>query len=340
VTQLFDRIVLGAFGGASSVDLTAAVSAHGGLGSYGLYGYSAAQIAETAAALRDRTDAPFVLNLWLPIGDEVAQITPDELEAYLAPLRPWFDEMGVEPPAAPPTRFLPSLDEQLDAVLAARPAAISVVFGVPPADLLSAAHDRGIAVIATATTVDEARAMDAAGVDAIIASGAEAGGHRVSFLRPAEDSLVPTARLVADAAGAGLRVLAAGGISTPDDVRAIREHGAAGVVVGTAFLATDQSAVSPGYRAILRSERAHHTVLTRAMSGRLARGIPNRLMDALEAAGAAPFPVQNWLTGIVRREAARRDEPELLSLWAGARPIPADSPRDAVELLRLLQAAL
>jgi nitronate monooxygenase len=340
VTEIFDRIVLGAFGGASSLDLTAAVSAHGGLGSYGLYGYSAEQIAHTAAALRDRTDAPFVLNLWLPTGDEVAQITPDELEAYLAPLRPWFAEMGVEPPAAPPTRFLPSLNEQRDAVLAARPAAVSLVFGVPDAELVAAAHDRGIDVIATATTLDEAQALNAAGVDAIIASGAEAGGHRVSFMRPAEDSLVATAELVAQTTAAGLRVLAAGGIATPDDVRAMRELGAAGVVVGTAFLATDQSGISPGYRAVLRSERAKDTVLTRAMSGRLARGIPNRLMDALEAAGPAPFPVQNWLTGIVRREAARRDEPELLSLWASARPVPADSPRDAVELLRLLQRGL
>lgn len=332
--------MLGAFGGASSVELTAAVSDNGGLGSYGLYGYDAAQIAGTAAALRERTDAPVVLNLWLPTGDEVAQITVDELEAYLTPLRPWFAELGIEPPAAPPTRLLPSLDEQLDAVLAARPAAVSFVFGVPPAEVISAAHDRGVAVIATATTLDEAFALDAAGVDAIIASGAEAGGHRVSFLRPAADSLVATADLVTRATAAGLRVLAAGGIATPDDVRAMRERGAAGVVVGTAFLATDQSAVSPGYRAILRSERASRTVLTRAMSGRLARGIPNRLMEALEAAGPAPFPVQNWLTGYVRREAARRDEPELLSLWAGARPVAADSPRDAVELLRLLQRGL
>lgn len=340
MTQLFDRIMLGAFGGASSVELTAAVSDNGGLGSYGLYGYDAAQIAGTAAALRERTDAPVVLNLWLPTGDEVAQITIDELQAYLAPLRPWFAELGIEPPAAPPARFLPSLDEQLDAVLAARPAAVSFVFGVPPAEVISAAHDRGVAVIATATTFDEALALDAAGVDAIIASGAEAGGHRVSFLRPAADSLVATADLVTQATAAGLRVLAAGGIATPDDVRAMRERGAAGVVVGTAFLATDQSAVSPGYRAILRSERASRTVLTRAMSGRLARGIPNRLMEALEAAGPAPFPVQNWLTGYVRREAARRDEPELLSLWAGATPVATDSPRDAVELLRLLQRGL
>ncbi|MFK4837789.1 NAD(P)H-dependent flavin oxidoreductase, partial [Microbacterium sp. ZW T2_14] len=205
-------IVLGPFGGLSSVELTAAVSEAGGLGSYGLYGYSADRISDTLAALHSATSRPFAVNLWLPTGDEV---TPSEVD--LAPAieatAPLFDELGLAHPL-PPIEFLPDLDSQLTAVLDAAPAALSVVFGVPSERLVTAAHSRGIRVIGTATTVAEAVALDAAGVDAVVATGAEAGGHRVSFLRPAEQSLVGTFALVPQVVDAvGVPVIAAGGIA-------------------------------------------------------------------------------------------------------------------------------
>ncbi|HEY9306191.1 MAG TPA: nitronate monooxygenase, partial [Microbacterium sp.] len=205
-------IVLGPFGGLSSVELTAAVSEAGGLGSYGLYGYSADRISDTLAALHSATSRPFAVNLWLPTGDEV---TPGEVD--LAPaieaVAPLFDELGLAHPS-PPIEFLPDLDSQVTAVLDAAPAALSVVFGVPSERLVAAAHSRGIRVIGTATTVAEAVALDAAGVDAVVATGAEAGGHRVSFLRPAEHSLVGTFALVPQVVDAvGVPVIAAGGIA-------------------------------------------------------------------------------------------------------------------------------
>lgn len=332
-------ILLGAFGGLSSVELTATVSSAGGLGQYGLYGYGPERIRDTVAALRAATDAPFGLNLWLPMGDEVTPADVD-LDTVTASLAPLYAELGMDAPAAP-AAFLPSFTEQLGAVLDARPAVLSVVYGVPSADVVAAAHERGIRVIGTATTVAEARALAAGGVDAIVASGAEAAGHRVSFLRPAEDSLVGTLALVPQVVDAvDVPVIAAGGIADRRGVAAALALGADGVLVGTAFLATRQSAATAAHRRAIAEASDDGTVLTRAMSGRLSRGIPNRAVRAIEGDGRiAPFPAQNWATGAFRAEAGRRDEGELLSLWAG-QAAPLARHADAGELFAELVAGL
>jgi len=310
-------IVLGPFGGLSSVELTGSVSERGGLGSFGLYGYSAARIAETAAQLRARTDRPFALNLWLPTGDEVE---PEDVD--VAPVRdalaPLFAAVD-EPVPTTPERFLPTFDEQLDAVWEASPAVLSLVFGVPSSGLVDEAHRRGIRVVGTATSVAEAVALAAGGVDAVVASGAEAAGHRVSFLSAPERTLVGTMALVPQVVDAvDIPVIAAGGIADRRGVAAAFALGASGVQVGTAFLATRQSAAPAAHRTAIRNASDVDTVLTRAMSGRLARGIPNRAVREIETGGIiAPFPAQNWLTGVFRAAAGRRDDPELLSLWAG-----------------------
>lgn len=310
-------IVLGPFGGLSSVALTAAVSDGGGLGSFGLYGYAPPRIHDTIAALRAATDRPIAVNLWMPRGDEV---TPDTVDATAAldAAEPLFRRAGIARPALP-AAFLPAVDEQLDAVLAAKPDVLSVVFGVPDAETLARARQHGIRVIGTATSVAEAVALDAAGVDAIVATGMEAGGHRVSFLRDAAASLVGTFALVPQVVDAvGVPVIAAGGIADRRGVAAAFALGAAGVQVGTAFLRTRQSAATAAHRAAIASAADTDTVLTRAMSGRLARGIPNTAVHELEAAGEiAPFPAQNWLTGVFRQAAAASGDRELLSLWAG-----------------------
>jgi len=332
-------IVLGPFGGLSSIELTAAVSELGGLGSYGLYGYSADRISDTIAALHSATRRPFAVNLWLPTGDEV---TPGEVDLgpAIEAVAPLYDELGLVRPT-PPIEFLPDLDSQLTAVLDAAPAALSVVFGVPSERLIAAARSRGIRVIGTATTVEEAVALDAAGVDAIVATGAEAGGHRVSFIRPAEQSLVGTFALVPQVVDAvRVPVIAAGGIADRRGVAAAFALGASGVQVGSAFLRTSQSAATDAHRAALAGASDTATVLTRAMSGRLARGIPNRAMREIETTGViAPFPAQNWLTGQFRAEAGRRGDGDLVSLWAGqaAGLAPSD---DAAEVFAELAAGV
>ncbi|WP_314651767.1 nitronate monooxygenase [uncultured Microbacterium sp.] len=309
-------IVLGPFGGLSSVALTAAVSEAGGLGSFGLYGYDSERIRTVGAALRDATARPFALNLWLPTGDEVA---PNAQHAIFAQaLGPFYDAVGVDVPTRPEA-YVPSLAEQLDAVWDVSPAVLSVVFGVPDAAVIDEAHRRGIRVVGTATTVAEAVALADGGVDAIVATGMEAAGHRVSFLRPAEDSLVGTFALVPQVVDAvRVPVIAAGGIADRRGVAAARALGASAVQVGTAFLATVESAATPAHRDAIRATAADETVLTRAMSGRLARGARNRAVRAIEASGTiAPFPMQNWLTGRFRAAAGEQGLGELQSLWMG-----------------------
>lgn len=309
-------VVLGPFGGLSSVALTAAVSAAGGLGSYGLYGYDGERIRATAAALREATSAPFAFNIWLPMGDEVEPGAQHSVFAQA--LQPFYEAVGVDVPAKP-DRYLPPLDEQLDAIWDARPAVLSVVYGVPAPEVIEEAHRHGIRVVGTATTVAEAVALDDGGVDAIVATGSEAAGHRVSFLSKAEESLVGSFALIPQVVDAvSVPVIAAGGVSDRRGVAAAFALGAQGVQVGTAFLATAESAANDAHRAAIRTTPAEATVLTRAMSGRLARGVRNRTVRAIEASGfIAPFPAQNWLTGRFRAAAGEQNLREMQSLWLG-----------------------
>ncbi|RZU65155.1 nitronate monooxygenase [Microterricola gilva] len=312
-------IALGAFGGLSSVPLTAAVSNAGGLGSFGLYGYDAERIRSTARALREQTGRPFALNLWLPHGDQIPPVDDDDFRAWVAPLEPFFVELGLALPTRP-QRYLPDFDEQFDALLDARPAVASFVFGVPSEQQIDRLHSAGTSVLGTATTVAEGRALAAAGVDAVIASGFEAGGHRVSFLAEPEDSLIGLFALLPQLVDAvDVPVVATGGIADARGVAAALTLGASAAQLGTAFLVCAESAISDAHRSRILGADAESTVLTRAFSGRLARGIPNRMLRELESTGTplAPFPVQNWLTAPVKAEAARRGDSELMSLWAG-----------------------
>ncbi|MGO4691078.1 NAD(P)H-dependent flavin oxidoreductase [Glaciibacter sp. 2TAF33] len=332
-------IVLGPFGGISSVPLAAAVSNAGGLGSFGLYGYDAGRISETTTRLRAATDRPFNLNLWLD-HDEATSLRPSEAEfaEWLRPLVPYFTELGVPLPTRP-DRFLPTFDEQFEAVLSARPDVASFVFGVPSADVLERCRTAGIRTVGSATTVDEAVALDAAGVDAIVATGFEAGGHRVSFLREAEESLTGLFALLPHIVDAvSVPVIAAGGIADGRGIAAALTLGADAALIGTAFLATHESVAPAVHKAAIHGGEAGHTVLTRVFSGRLARGIPNRMQRELDQVSAdlAPFPVQNWLTGRFKPIAAEQGNGELMSMWAGqsaprARSIPAADLISALE---------
>lgn len=311
-------IFLGPFGGMSSVQLTAAVSVLGGLGSFGLYGYSADRIRETTAALHAATDKPFGFNLWLPHEEQ----NPDGPNASFADARaalaPFFEELGLDLPNEPAS-YLPSFDEQFAAVLEAKPAVLSFVFGVPDSATIDAARSAGIQVVGAATTVHEAIALDAAGVDSIVATGSESAGHRVSFLKRPEDSLVGGMALIPQVVDAvSVPVIAAGAIADRRGVAAAFALGASGVQVGTAFLRTAESAASAAHKEAIGSLASRDTVLTRAMSGRLARGIRNRAISEIEERGTiAPFPMQNWLTGQFRPEAGKQNRGDLQSLWMG-----------------------
>ena len=312
-------LVQGPFGGGlSAAALAAAVSEAGGLGSFGVHHLDAAGIAATAAAIRQRSARPFALNLWIPFeGSDTASADDAQFAAWLAPLQPYFDELGVAPPQRP-ERYAPAYAEQIDAVLAARPAVFSFVFGIPSADILARCRDLGIFTLGAATTPDEAIALERAGVDGIVASGFEAGGHRVSFLRPAEESLTGTLALVPQVADAvRVPVVAAGGIADGRGIAAVLALGAQAAQIGTGFLACRESGTSDLHRSALLGPQARDTGLTRVFSGRLARGIRNRFMRELATQPVAPYPQQNWLTGRLRPAATTQGRTDLMSLWCG-----------------------
>jgi len=299
---------------------------------------SGAQIKEVTNSIRARTQRPFALNLWIPFQDSD---NPDISDAAFAQniqrLMPYYQELGMSPPTRP-ERFMPRYDEQIEALLEARPAAFSFVFGVPSPEIMRRCRELEIVTIGAATTPDEAIALELAGVDLIVATGFEAGGHRVSFLRAAEQSLTGTFALIPQVVDAvKVPVIAAGGISDGRGIAAALALGAQGVQIGTAFLACAESAASETHRRMLFSPDAKFTALTRVFSGRLARGIRNRFLDELSAEETKlpPYPIQNWFTGSIKAAAVKQDRADLMSLWAG-QAAPLLRHRDARSLMAAL----
>ncbi|AVR94680.1 NAD(P)H-dependent flavin oxidoreductase [Pseudoduganella armeniaca] len=332
-------IVQGPFGGGiSSVDLVVAVCESGGLGSFGVHHLDGNGIREVAAAIRARTARPFALNLWVPLDDSDDPRLDDEVFARNAALlEPYFTELGLAPPQRP-QRFAPPYAAQIEAVLAARPAVLSFVFGIPAPAILQRCRELDIVTVGAATTVAEAVALEQAGVDMIVATGFEAGGHRVAFLRAPEASLSGTFALVPQVADAvRIPVIAAGGIADGRGIAAALALGAQAVQIGTAFLACRESNANPAHRAMLFSDEARETALTRVFSGRLARGIRNRLMAELEphAAQLPPYPVQNWFTSAIKKAAGTQERADLMSLWCG-QAAPLLTQRDARSLMATL----
>jgi nitronate monooxygenase len=328
-------IIQGPFGGGlSSTRLVAAVTAAGGLGSFGANHLAPEAITALVAELRAAVpDGPFNVNLWVPHPEEAAlRPAPEDVER----LRPFYDRLGVSAPAGYPEP--PDFDAQVDALLAAAPPVMSFVMGIPPERVVTAARERGIRTIGTATTVDEAVAIEAAGLDAVVASGSDAGGHRGAFLRPVAESLVGTFSLIPQVADAvSIPVVAAGGIADRRGVAAALALGADGVQVGTGFLATEESAASAAHRAALHGPGAKVTVLTRLFSGRPARAIRNGLIRELSHAEAdvPAYPVQSALMRPLRAAAAERGLADYLNLWAG-QAAPLTRPRGAREFLECL----
>jgi nitronate monooxygenase len=221
-------------------------------------------------------------------------------------------------------------------VLEERVPVFSFTFGLLPPEDLRALRAAGAFVMGTATSVREARALEAAGVDAIVAQGGEAGGHRGTFLGPPERALTGTLALVPQVVDAvSLPVVAAGGIMDGRGVAAALALGARAASLGTAFLACPESGASRPYKDALlaRAGGDDATAITRAFTGRWARGLRNRFLEELDGAPVLPYPLQHALTADLRREAAKAGKPDLLSLWAG-QGAPLARARPAAELVR------
>ncbi|MEM5449078.1 NAD(P)H-dependent flavin oxidoreductase [Paraburkholderia guartelaensis] len=309
-------------GGPTTPALVAAVSNAGGLGFLAGAALAPEKIASEVAAIRALTDKPFGVNLFV-----LAPANPDEatVRRALEAIDPVAAQHGL-PPGEALTRYAPDFRAQLDAVIELRVPVVSFTFGLLPKSDVARLHAAGSYVMGTATHVAEGIAWRDAGADAIVAQGAEAGGHRGTFIGEAPHALIGTMALVpqlvdaVDAPGAvGLPVLAAGGIMDGRGIVAALALGAQGVQMGTAFLGCAESAIPADWKARLRTSTDTATSVTRAITGRHARGIRNPLMQQLEARPetVAPYPVQNALTQPLRQRAARENDGDYLSLWSG-----------------------
>lgn len=335
-------VVQGPFGGGlSTAVLAATVSNLGGLGSFGAHMLAPQDIGRVTGEIRALTAQPFALNLWVSDHDAGGLDLDDaSFERGWRVFEPYFRELGVPRPERM-THGHPAFAAQVDALLEARPPAFSFVFGIPDRAVLAECRRRGIVTIGAATTIAEALALDAAKVDLIVATGAEAGGHRPSFLARSEESLHGTFALVQlIAPRVQAPVIAAGGIADARGIAAALALGAQAVQVGTAFLACDESGTTDAHRALLFSERAHHTTLTRAFTGRLARGLRNRWTEELatRAAELPPFPITSWFMSKLRPAAIAAGNTDLVSLWSG-QIAPNLRHRTAAALMQSLTAA-
>jgi nitronate monooxygenase len=302
--------------GASTFEMTLAVSRTGGMGFVGAGAMAPAEIESEVSRLRAATGRPFGVNLFVLAPAKPSQ---DEVDAAIERLHPWYARLGLEPPA-PPNDFAPDFQAQFAALLRAAPPAASFTFGLIAPEQAAALQAAGTCVIGTATTVAEAKAWAEVGADAISAQGAEAGGHRGTFLKSADESLIGTFALVGGIRQAvDLPVIAAGGIMDGRGVAAALALGAVAAQMGTAFLLSDQSGASATWQTALAAAGDDPTRLTRALTGRYARGVENQFMSQMRAIeGEVPtYPVQNRLTQPLRAAAAKAGDPQVLSLWAG-----------------------
>ncbi len=314
-------ILQGPFGGnLSSVELVAAVSNAGGLGGYGAYTLSPQEILEVDQRIKAATNKPYNINLWVSDTDTVDGTVTDEQYNHARLLfKPYFDEAGISLPDKPPS-FRSRFENQVEVVLHQKPAVFSFVFGIPSADILDQCRRLGIVTVGAATTLDEAIALESAGVDLIVASGFESGGHRPSFLAPAESSLTGTfvlLQLIKEKVKTP--VVAAGGIANGKGVAAALTLGADAVQIGTAFLACEESNATPMHRKMLFSEKARYTTLSRAFTGRLGRGITSRIAKDIggNEKSLLPFPLQSQFMSALRTAAIEKEKWDMILFWGG-----------------------
>jgi nitronate monooxygenase len=324
--------------GVATPELAAAVSNAGGLGSLGIGAGTAAQGRQVIEETRAISAKPFNVNVFChaPARRDAAAEA-----AWVQHLAPLLAETGAAIPSslAEIYRTFNDDEETYRMLLALRPAVVSFHFGLPPRERLAALRQAGIYTMATATNLEEARLIEDAGVDAIVAQGSEAGGHRGMFDPDQADEQLSTGVLVRLLVRkTGLPIIAAGGIMDGAGIKAALDLGAVAAQLGTAFILCPESSANAAYRANLKCERAAVTRLTSAISGRPARGILNRLITHGEGEGApraAAYPLAYDVAKQLHAAAAKSDNHEFAAHWAGqGAPLAREMP--AAELVRTL----
>lgn len=336
VTQLlnikYPIIQAGMAGGITTPELVAAVSNSGSLGSLGAGYMSPKQMRESIQNIKLLTDKPFGVNLFIPENPEVSKEKINKANEWLQPFREELnlqENLEVEKPNA----FV--FEEQIQIIIEEKVPVCSFTFGLPTKELVQQLKKENIIMIGTATTVREAIANENIGMDMVVVQGSEAGGHRGTFLGPFEDAMIGTMSLVPQTVDhVTIPVIAAGGIMDGRGMLSALILGAGAVQMGTAFVTTLESGAKEQHKEAILKSTENQPVVTSTFSGKPARGIRNDFINKMKVyEGELPkYPIQNALTSPIRREAAKQNRPEWMSLWCGQSPI-LSKRQDASEVI-------
>lgn len=311
---LFDMqhpIIQAPMAGVTSPKFVAACAEAGLLGSIGAGYLDGEQTKQFIQEVKKLTTKPFAVNLFV---QEDPKIDIEVLQQARMALQPFYDELGLSPVQSVVSKDV--FTGQVQAVIEEKVAICSFTFGIPSAEVLQQLKDNGIYTIGTATTLEEAKLVEQAGMDAVVLQGGEAGGHRGSFTDPIQ--LIPLDELLQQVAGQiAIPMIAAGGLVTKEAIQQALKNGAQAVQIGTALLVADECEISPLYKNAVLASNAQQTTITLAFTGKPARGLANEFTRRMKDATVAPYPLQNYLTTTIRKESAEQGNAEYLSMWMG-----------------------
>ncbi len=312
-------IQAGMAGGTTTPDLVAAVSNAGALGTLGAGYMNAEQIHQAIKRIRELTDRPFAVNLFIP---EPLDTDSHSIEKIKEHLRSYRKDLGL----SADIQNIPEIqcfDEQIQAVYEDNVNILSFTFGLLPKKWHDKFKNRNSILMGTATTVEEAIELEKSGVNMIVGQGSEAGGHRGTFLGDHRKALIGTIALIPQIVDAvNVPVIAAGGIMDGRGMVAALALGASAVQMGSAFVVSEESGAHHKYKEVILNSREDQTEITIAFSGKAARGISNTFTQDFSAYpdSIPPYPIQNSLTTEIRRAAAQQNRTDYMSLWAGQAP--------------------
>lgn len=308
----------GMAGGVTTPELVASVSEAGGLGSLGAGYMDPEDMRKSIREMAVSSSKPFAVNVFVPENPEASD---REIEAAQQMLSPFYEELGMN------ERVTPSVDgtlfdRQIDVIIQEHVPVCSFTFGLPSHHTVERLKDNGIILIGTATTVEEAILNERQGMDAVVAQGSEAGGHRGSFLKEWKNSMIGTMSLVPQIVDhVDIPVIGAGGIMDGRGVKAALALGAEGAQLGTAFVTCKESGANPLHKEAILQAKEMDTVITTGFSGKPARGIQNRFIEQMDQEGSLlPYPLQNSLTKPLRKAASQQKNTDYMSLWSGQSP--------------------
>lgn len=303
-------------GGITTPAIVAAVSNAGGLGSFGAGYNTPAEIRQAIHDIRKLTNKPFAINLFIP---EEHPVTPTQLELARKAVAESCKELNFKiSPVHPP--YAPSFSEQIQVIIDEKVPVFSFTFGLLDKKWQQALKANQTILIGTATNLAEAKLLEEQGIDIIAAQGSEAGGHRGTFLGKPKDSLFNIAALTKSLIyNVKPPILASGGIMDAEGIITMLGAGAAGVQMGTAFIACPESGAHPAFKELLLTTEFDETILTNVFSGKLARGIKNTFITRMQTheKDILNYPMQNALTTPMRRAAAQQNNIQFMSMWAG-----------------------